>query len=101
MSEHADWLAARKPSPPERLSRALGVSALVGEGRDGDAQHWLSLAEHGSGRLVEAMERPGRDRAAAFTLLTADALFTYACEAALESADPEAALLDVLAAAAR
>jgi hypothetical protein len=39
------------------------------------------------------MAHPGRVRENAFHLLAADALLTYACEAALESDDPEAALL--------
>jgi hypothetical protein len=42
--------------------------------------------------LASALSKPGRVREAAFDLLTADALLTYACEAALEGEDPAAAL---------
>lgn len=38
------------------------------------------------------MARPGRVRESAFELLVADALVTYACEAALESDDAVKAL---------
>lgn len=43
-------------------------------------------------RLDRARARPGRVRASAFELLVADALVTYACEAALETEDPSTAL---------
>jgi hypothetical protein len=43
---------------------------------------------------------PGRVRASAFHLLAADALLTYACEAAMEEADPRAELLETLQQAA-
>jgi len=46
--------------------------------------------------LDAARARPGRVRESAFRLLEADALLTYACEAALESGDPEAALRRIL-----
>ncbi len=47
--------------------------------------------------LDQARARPGRVRESAFDLLTADALVTYAAEAALESDDPESALRGLLA----
>ncbi|MDF2697623.1 MAG: hypothetical protein K0S65_6006, partial [Labilithrix sp.] len=40
--------------------------------------------------------RLGRVRDSAFRLLEADALLTYACEAALERDDPETALQRIL-----
>ncbi len=43
-------------------------------------------------RLDAARARPGRVRESAFELLVADALITYACEAALETEDPSATL---------
>jgi hypothetical protein len=46
--------------------------------------------------LESALERPGRVRDSAFQLLAADALLTYACEAALECEDAEGTLLRVL-----
>jgi hypothetical protein len=42
--------------------------------------------------LDAARARPGRVRQSAFDVLTADALITYACEAALASEDPGVAL---------
>ena len=50
--------------------------------------------------LDEARARPGRVRASAFSLLLADGLLTYACEAALDEADPDAALLTMAEVAA-
>lgn len=46
----------------------------------------------GAAALDRALENPGRVRSSAFELLTADALITYACEAALETDDPEGAI---------
>lgn len=46
--------------------------------------------------LDRVLERPGRVRSSAFDLLAADALVTYACEAALASGDPDAQLAAVL-----
>lgn len=43
-------------------------------------------------RLDAARARPGRIRTSALELLVADALLTYACEAALETEDPATAL---------
>ena len=42
--------------------------------------------------LAAAVARPGRVRESAFELLVADALVTYACEAALETERPVEAL---------
>ena len=47
-------------------------------------------------RLDQARARPGRVRESAFRLLEADALLTYACEAALETEGPDAALRRIL-----
>ena len=44
-----------------------------------------------------ASEEPGRVRASAFHLLTADALITYACEEALDAEDAETELAKLLA----
>ena len=50
----------------------------------------------GLAALDQARGRPGRIRDTAFQLLAADALVTYACEAALEEGDPLAALRAIL-----
>jgi hypothetical protein len=54
------------------------------------------LAEVGVAALARARSRPGRVRERAFDLLAADALISYACEAALEDEDPTAALGAIL-----
>jgi hypothetical protein len=46
--------------------------------------------------LDAARANRGRVRESAFQLLTADALVTYACEAALEADDPVASLGQIL-----
>lgn len=84
------WLATRRPAPPEGLAVRIGVEA------DGVALH-DALAREGRVRLARARARLGRVRESAFVLLEADALVTYACEAALEAQDAEAALQVVLA----
>jgi hypothetical protein len=89
MSRVQEWLAAREPSPPgellEHLAVPTGRGSLVG-----------LLAGEARRALDGAVCRPGRRRDAAFLLLGADALFTYACEAAAEEEDVEAALRQVL-----
>jgi hypothetical protein len=90
MSGHAEWMMSRRPTPPADLAAAL---------RAGDAGGELdvALSDLARSRLAEARSRPGRVRASAFRLLEADALITYACEAALDAEDPEGALRRVLA----
>jgi len=91
----AAWLASRQPSPPADLGAGLASGAEAGGSLvDG-------LTATGLARLDEARARPGRVRASAFRLLEADALLTYACEAALESGDPASELQRVLAAIGR
>jgi hypothetical protein len=85
------WLAARRPPPPPDLASALGPA--VGNGTLPEALTRATLE-----RLGQARARLGRVRDSAFRLLEADALLTYACEAALESEDPKAALKRILSA---
>lgn len=59
---------------------------------------WESLMRSGLASLERARAMPGRVRESAYHLLTADALLTYACEAALEDADPEGTLARILGA---
>lgn len=89
-----DFLATREPAPPEALARWLDGTAL-------DAAEPLdALARAGLQALDAARAEPGRVRSSAFHLLAADALLTYACEAALEAEDPASALDDLLRRAA-
>jgi len=84
------WLSHRRPPPPEAMSSWLEVDA------DGTAPLGESLAEMGIEALDRARALPGRVRESAYYLLRADALLTYACEAAVESADPQRALRWIL-----
>jgi len=83
------WLTARRPEPPSDLAGAL--RPVPDSDQPADA-----LTEAGMARLDEARTQPGRVRESAFRLLEADALLTYACEAALETEDPDAALRRIL-----
>lgn len=89
MSGLAAWLAGRSPEPPADLTASLRVGGASGVPAD-------ALTEVALARLDEARARPGRVRESAFRLLEADALLTYACEAALETEDPDAALRRIL-----
>lgn len=95
MSSLSDWLDRRRPRPPAELERALRGG---GDGSEDAGSGVLeTLARRARVRLERALVRPGRVRESAFELLAADALVTYACEAAAESPDAEAALVRLLA----
>ena len=87
MSALLDWLAERRPEAPEALARRVVESVSEGSAGSADvgADVLLSAARV---QLRETLVRPGRVREAAFHLLVADALVTYACEAALETEHP-------------
>ncbi len=86
------WLRGRVPPPPATFR------GFVEPSRPDALATPEALAEAG----VEALRRAEADEAAAhggaFELLAADALITYACEAALDDADVDAALARVRAA---
>lgn len=79
MTASRDWLtrqlAAAPPSLAERLRAAVEGSVEGGSG---------ALAEAALERLRAAALSPDRDRETAYQLLAADALLTYACQAAAE-----------------
>jgi hypothetical protein len=95
MSNLSAWLEGRRPAPPADLAEALVVAGEIDASADARV---ATLLTEGGSRLTAARARPGRVRESAFRLLEADALITYACEAALEREDPEAALRQVLSA---
>lgn len=100
------WLDGREPAPPAPLAAALrGLRFdsldLGAEGGRAGVDLGPALAGRACERLEMAAARPGRRRESAFRLLEADALFTYACEAALEESDSEGALRRILTAASR
>ena len=75
----ADWIRARVPAPPEALSRRM--SEVVG---DDVCESPASLPEALIARAEEMLTQIGNDRSSATDLLVADALITYAMEAAAE-----------------
>ena len=75
------FLALRTPPPPE----ALGARLLAGA-RGGEAL--LGLTDQALDDLARCRAVAGRVRESAWHLLAADALLTYACEAALDGSDP-------------
>lgn len=89
MSAVRAWLDGREPPAPQALAEWLAVP-------DRPLGRVDSLVEAGRDALAAALARPGRDRGAAYLLLGADALITYACEAAVEERDVEAGLSRVL-----
>jgi hypothetical protein len=88
MMDRADWLRERRPPAPEALRDAVR-DALAHSG-PGPIREAADRASHAC--LAHALARPGRVRESAFALLTADALVTYACEAALDEDDAVRAL---------
>ena len=92
-----DWLARRTPPPPEELRARIG-KVLEATG-DGD-EPFPALASAAFEELDRARRSPGRVRESAFHLLSADALLTYACEAALDLPDPDTALRELVERAA-
>ena len=95
MESPIDWLATRTPPAPEELKAWLKIPD-GGTDQDGEADSMPeSLLKAGLLHLEEAAARPGRDRAAAFHLLAADALITYGCEAASEADDVRGILHEI------
>ena len=106
-----DWLAERRPAPPPTLARRLealgaddatgGATADAGEpAGEGPGSVRRRLERAGLAALDAARAAPGRERDSAWALLMADALLTYAAEAALAEDDPDAALEAMMARAA-
>lgn len=79
-----EWLAARQPRPPAAL--ASRIRDLLPDA-PADAALPETLVAAADAALRELLRRPARDRAVALDLLAADALATYAFEAAAD--EPE------------
>ncbi|HZI99404.1 MAG TPA: hypothetical protein VFD22_01995 [Gemmatimonadaceae bacterium] len=75
----SDWLASRTPAPPSELSARL--NEVVGDSSATDNELPYALLKCG----LEILSNIGEDRTAAPDLLAADALITYAMEAAAEA----------------
>ena len=80
-----DWLASRTPAPPSELSARL--NEVVGDSSAIADELPYALLKCG----LELLSNIGEDRAAAPDLLAADALITYAMEAAADARTVEEA----------
>ncbi|GMV04800.1 MAG: hypothetical protein AMXMBFR53_10800 [Gemmatimonadota bacterium] len=94
MTDARAFLATRTPAPPPALGRWLAGTDLDG------ASPGEGLAREALAALDRARSAPGRVRESAFHLLGADALLTYACEAALEGDHPDGDLAALMERAA-
>ena len=86
------WIASRRPPAAMPLERWTA---------GGSADPVAALTAMAESAMESALASPGKDRESAYHLLAADALLTYACEAALESPDVETTLLSILGSASR
>ena len=75
------WLSERTPEVPRQF-----LPRLLEAGGEASADPG-QLGRIGVDCLGKALSSPGRDRGAAFELLTGDAYLTYACEALTEEGD--------------
>ena len=78
MTALRDWIASRKPEPPAQLARRL--AEIVGDETFNGASSANILIDRG----VETLRSVTSDREGALDLLAADALITYAMEAAAD-----------------
>jgi hypothetical protein len=76
-----DWLASRVPSPPPSLSER--IADAVGDSECERAHLSSTLVDHAEALLKTV----GNDRSSADDLLVADALITYAMEAAADDCE--------------
>jgi len=79
MIDVGEWLASRSPAPPADLSNRM--SSLVGAKQCADESEMAALFIHAAAGLLASLSD---DRLAAYDLLTADALVTYAMEASAD-----------------
>ncbi len=80
------WIAERQPPVPGNFGQWM-------EPEMGDAPAGAdALAGEALRALARALDPLDRPRGGAFDLLAADGFLTWACEAAIQSEDPDAAL---------
>lgn len=82
MIDVAEWLAARTPAPPPELIER--IAAIAGNRSCSDATELAGFLVTEAESLLENLRD---DRSGAFDLLVADALITYAMEAAATDHD--------------
>ena len=87
------WLTSRTPPPPPRLAARLDA-AVPDVSANSEDQMPRSLVESASALLRDTLAQSSTERngAAALDLLAADALITYAVEAAAEDCEQFAAM---------
>ena len=90
-----EWLASRSPPPPPRLAAKL-AAAMPPSAESDSSEISGSLSAVAAAILRETITASGEERngAAALDLLAADALITYAVEAAAEDCEGFAARTD-------
>ena len=96
MKSSTDWIALRTPPPPEELKAWLKIPIDEMESASASVPMPTLLLKAGLAHQDEVEARPGRNREAAYQLLAADALITYACEAAAEATDIHGTLGEIL-----
>ncbi len=88
-----DWLSSREPQPPKALVEQLDAAvAAAPDSRFTGASMAEALAELGLATLRGVVRRQGAAYDTALDLLAADALVTYAFEAASEEGGDVTAL---------
>ena len=80
----ADWLREKSPAPPARLAARL-ETALGARGAEPSSNAAVVFLDACESLLANVAARPSPGRESALDLLAADALATYALEAAAES----------------
>lgn len=80
----ADWLSRRAPEPPAEVASAIR-DALEARNITSDAPSPTELLETAQWLLEKVLQTECDTRDSALTLLTADALVTYALEVANDS----------------
>ena len=88
-----DWLAAREPAPPPALLARMRDTLGIAADRDATDAHEALLAS-GTALLERLLGDGDEGRGTALDLLAADALVTYAFEAAAEDATTLASRAD-------
>lgn len=76
------WLSTREPAPPRRLAARIELATRAAAARR-TAEATESLLEACASLLRHVVARPAAGRESALDLLAADALATYAFEAAV------------------
>lgn len=85
-----DWLDGRRPPVPD------GFRSWVAEALSSAPEGYDDLQAEGAAALNRALSSVDRPRDGAFDLLVADALVTWASEAAVDLPDGEARLEDLV-----